>query len=93
MADYARVHGFVSGHVQGVGYRYFAQDIAAQYDIQGWVRNVPDGRVEFVAEGRKGMLGDFIKAMQRGPVSGNVSGMDINWENYAGEFSSFRIRF
>jgi len=92
-ADYTRVHGIVSGRVQGVGFRYFTQDIAAQYDVRGWVKNLPDGRVEFVAEGPKGMLNDFVKTINRGPVAGYVSALDLSWDKYTGEYESFRIRF
>ena len=91
--DYAKVHGIVSGRVQGVGFRYFTQDVAAQYNVNGWVKNLPDGRVEFVAEGPKGMLNDFVKTINRGPVAGYVSALNINWEKYIGEYESFRIRF
>ena len=93
MADYARVHGFVSGRVQGVGFRYFTQDVAAQYDVRGWVKNLPDGRVEFIAEGPEGVLKDFVKTINLGPVAGYVTALDTSWYKYTGEYKSFRIRF
>ena len=93
MADYARVHGYVSGRVQGVSFRYFTQDVAVKSELTGWVCNLPDGRVEFIAEGPKGLLDDFIKAVNRGPVSARVTKIDLQWHKFTGEFEGFRIRF
>ena len=93
MADYAKVHGYVSGRVQGVSFRYFTQDEAAKYDIVGWVRNLPDGRVEFLAEGQKGLLDDFLKALNRGPVAAQVTNLEVSWDKFSGEYDNFRIRF
>ena len=93
MADYAKVHVWVSGNVQGVGFRYFVQDIALKYDLKGWVKNLPDGRVEFIAEGIKGLLNDFLKHVKRGPMVGFVSDMKIDWQEFTGDFSDFRIKF
>ncbi len=93
MADYARVHGWVSGNVQGVGFRYFVQDVAGQYKLAGWVRNLPDGRVEFEAEGTKGMLNEFLREINRGPILGYVSKLEVKWDKFSGEFNGFRIRF
>jgi acylphosphatase len=93
MADYVSAHGWVSGNVQGVGFRYFARDIAARYDLRGWVRNLPDGRVEFIAEGTKGLLTEFLKDMKRGPKSGHVADLQIDWGNYTAEFKDFKIAF
>lgn len=93
MADYTRVHGFVAGRVQGVSFRYFTQDSAVKHDLTGWVRNLPDGNVEFLAEGQKGMLNSFLKDVNRGPVSARVTNLELNWSNFTGEFKNFRIRF
>jgi acylphosphatase len=91
MSDYARLHGWVSGVVQGVGFRYFAQRKAARYGLTGWVRNVHDGQVEFIAEGAKGVLGDFLKEINIGPTGGKVDNIKVIWETYKGEFNEFRI--
>ena len=93
MSDYARVHGYVSGRVQGVSFRYFTQDIAVQYGLTGWVCNLPDGRVEFAAEGPKGVLDDFVKAVNRGPVAARVTKIDLQWDKFTGEYKDYRIRF
>jgi acylphosphatase len=91
-SDYAKVHGFVSGRVQGVFFRYFTKDTADKYGLTGWVRNIPDGRVEFVGEGPRGVLDDFVKAVNRGPVSAHVSNIELEWEKFTGEYDSFQIR-
>jgi acylphosphatase len=64
---------FVSGFVQGVGYRYFARDAADRLHISGYVRNLRDSRVEAYAIGTTKQLSDFRGALQRGPWSARVS--------------------
>ncbi len=93
MADYAKVHGWVSGHVQGVFFRYFTQETANRYGLTGWVRNLPDGRVEFIAEGVKGLLDDFLKDINRGPAGSSVSGVEVVWDKFSGEFKDFKIGY
>jgi len=93
MSDYAAVHGFVSGRVQGVGFRYFTQEIAVRYDLKGWVKNLPDGRVEFGAEGSEGLLKEFLKDINRGPRTGYVSDLKVDWSKYKGKYESFELRF
>jgi len=93
MADYAKVHGCVSGHVQGVFFRYFTQETANQYGLTGWVKNLPDGRVEFVAEGAKGLLNDFLKDINRGSSGSVVSSVEVIWDKFSGEFKEFKIRY
>jgi len=93
MTDYARLHGWVSGVVQGVGFMFFVQDKAEEYKLTGWVRNMPDGRVEFVAEGPKGLLGEFLRDMKVGPRAAHVSSVNAEWGKYTSEFKGFRIAF
>jgi len=69
------------------------QDLAVQSQLTGWVRNLPDGRVEFMAEGPKGLLDDFVMAVNRGPRTGYVASFNIDWDKFQGEYDSFRIRF
>jgi acylphosphatase len=59
MEESFRLHGFVSGRVQGVGFRYFTQQIATDLGVTGWVKNTFDGKVEFVAEGTADQLAVF----------------------------------
>jgi acylphosphatase len=83
----------VQGIVQGVGYRFFAVEIAKQYNIKGYARNLPDGNVEVIAEGDEGMLNEFIKRLKIGPGSARVTGIDVKWDDTDFGFDSFDIRF
>lgn len=73
-----RVRVFVSGLVQGVGYRYSTVDRAKYLGLTGWVRNLPDGRVEAVFEGDKKTVESAIDWCRRGPAGAKVS--DVSWE-------------
>ncbi len=88
-----RFHGFVSGRVQGVAYRYFAQKWAGALSLSGWVRNLADGRVEVMAEGEEAALGSFVERLREGPRMAVVEGLDLLWEEPAGEAGAFRIEF
>jgi acylphosphatase len=63
----------VSGFVQGVGFRYFAQRVADKLQLHGYVRNLRDGRVEAYAIGTPGQLADFRDKLQRGPMAASVA--------------------
>lgn len=67
-----RFHILVSGRVQGVGYRYFTKENAGKMGICGWVKNLPDGRVEAEIQGDEGLLLDFLSVLRRGPAFGRV---------------------
>lgn len=72
-------HRFVvSGRVQGVGFRFFTQDIARREGLRGVVRNLPDGRVEVVAEGDEDSLTRLEAAMWRGPSHARVERVDVD---------------
>lgn len=86
-----RVQIRISGHVQGVGYRYFATHVARQIGINGTVRNTADGGVEVIAEGNKPTLTDFIMELRRGPHSAEVTDLTAAWSEPTGEFNEFRI--
>jgi len=89
----SRVHAFVSGRVQGVAYRYFAERRADEIPVTGWVRNLSDGRVEIMAEGEKADLESFLGFLRQGPRMAKVDDLDFFWEDYRGEFEDFRIEF
>lgn len=67
----------VSGRVQGVGFRAFAVREAERIGIEGWVRNLPDGRVEALARGEPAALEEFLDALRRGPLLARVAGVAI----------------
>ena len=90
---HARLHAFVEGDVQGVGYRYFVVDNAHSLGLTGWVRNRYDGSVEVLAEGRRSYLEVLLDALRQGPRSARVSNVRIEWLPAEGEFSEFKIRY
>jgi len=89
----ARAHIVVSGRVQGVFFRSETQDEANRRNVSGWVRNLPDGRVEAVFEGEKEDVDRLIEFCRRGPPGAQVSKVDVQWEDYVGEFRGFKIRY
>ena len=86
-----RVQVRVSGRVQGVGFRYFAQHTAAALGLTGSVRNLPDGEVEALAEGPEPKLREFVEALRRGPRSAEVRDLTEAWGERTGEFSTFSV--
>lgn len=92
MADVERLHAWVEGHVQGVGFRYFVREQAAALPLTGWVRNLHDGRVELVAEGERGDLEKLLSAVHQGPRGSHVSEVKEDWGIASGEFDGFRIQ-
>jgi len=88
-----RAHVFVSGRVQGVFFRTETQDEAMRHNVAGWVRNLPDGRVEAVFEGEKENVDGLIEFCKRGPPGARVTRVNVSWEDYTGEFKGFRIRY
>ena len=86
-----RLQAFVSGRVQGVGYRYFVYDHAMQLGLTGWVRNLQDGRVEVLAEGSTEALETLVAEMERGPGGARVKEVLTNWSAASGEFDRFGI--
>ncbi len=73
------VHVFFRGRVQGVGFRWTARDLAREHAIAGWVRNLPDGRVELVAEGAPGEVEAYLAALEA-RLAGLVAGRELSWE-------------
>jgi acylphosphatase len=68
----------VSGHVQGVGFRWFAHEAARREGLSGMVRNQPDGRVEVIAEGDHESIDRFEAAIRRGPSHSRVSDVEMD---------------
>lgn len=79
-----RAHVFVTGRVQGVGYRFSTVDQAKELDINGWVRNLPDGRVEALFEGSKAAVEEMIKWCRRGPQAAVVKDVAVEYEEPEG---------
>lgn len=87
-----RVHIWVTGRVQGVGFRAFVQQSAAYIGVTGWVRNVGWNTVEAVAEGTPEQVTQFVAAVKTGPRASRVDESRVEWETPTGEFRSFEIR-
>ena len=84
-----RVHVFVNGRVQGVFFRQKTKQQAERLNVTGWVRNLPDGRVEAVFEGDEIAVKALEEYCHHGPSSAIVTNVDSIWEIYGGEFSDF----
>ena len=82
---------FYSGRVQGVGFRFTAHRIARGYCVSGFVRNLPDGRVELVAEGATAELDAFLRQIQT-EMDGKIEHADTQNGDADGRFHSFEIR-
>ncbi len=82
----------VSGRVQGVGFRYATVDEAEKLGLKGWVRNLPSGEVEIVAQGREDALKVLAMWAHRGPRAARVGSVREEWSENMGHFAEFRIR-
>ncbi len=88
----ARLHAYVDGSVQGVGFRMFVSDQAQALGLTGWVRNTYDGRVEVCAEGTYPVLERLLEKLRLGPRSAFVTEVQKEWQPASGEFQSFEVR-
>ncbi len=85
---------YVSGDVQGVGFRYYVlREVQRIGDIRGYVRNLRDGRVEVFAEAEEKQIQDLETALRKGPRSGHVDRLDVIPESTGNTFPDFRITF
>lgn len=87
-----RVHLVISGYVQGVFFRASAQGAARSLKLTGFVRNLPDGSVEAVAEGEEPMLNRFLEWCRKGPPGARVANVSVTWEDAQKDFKGFNIR-
>jgi acylphosphatase len=82
----------ISGRVQGVGFRYFVEDVAQREGVSGYVRNLPDGRVEALVEGEAATVGRVETTLWRGPRGARVDDVEIEEVVPSGHVTGFRIR-
>jgi len=82
---------FYSGCVQGVGFRYTAKTVAAGFEVTGVVRNLPDGRVELIAEGAPEELNAFREAVHGAGLAGFIHDESVNWGDAQNEYHGFEI--
>jgi acylphosphatase len=86
-----RVQARVSGRVQGVGFRYYADHVAEQLGVVGVVRNTMDGGIEAVAEGDEAKLHEFLAALRHGPHAAEVTELSSAWDEPTGEYANFSV--
>ena len=91
MNDKVRAHVVITGIVQGVFFRLETQRVAEKYGVDGWVRNQRDGSVEAVFEGDREAVHALLAWCQKGPPRASVEDVDVQWKDFTGEFSKFRV--
>ena len=90
MSDHVRLTAFVKGHVQGVGFRWWTRRRATELELVGHARNLPDGRVEVVAEGGRAACERLLALLRSGSTPGTVDRVAPRWESAAGGLADFR---
>ncbi len=86
-----RVRLVIEGRVQGVFFRDSARKQAMRADVNGWVRNRPEGTVEVVAEGQEEQVRKLVEWCRHGPPSARVTRVRETQEHFSGEFSDFQV--
>ncbi|SRR2546426_3276044 len=93
-SDSASLRAVVRGRVQGVNFRSFVYTRARLLRLNGYVRNLPDGRsVEVVAEGPRAALEQLLKYLHEGPRSARVDAVDVDWGEATGSYREFRLGY
>jgi acylphosphatase len=82
----------ITGRVQGVGFRYFAHDVASREGVHGWAKNLPDGRVEISAEGEREAMERFERQIRHGPPSARVTSVETDDSIPTGTDYGFSVR-
>ena len=88
-----RLTASFSGRVQGVGFRFTVQRISRRFEVTGTVRNLPDGKVEVIAEGDEAELKDFLNAIRASDLSDYIQDIHSTWSEAESRFQSFGIAF
>ena len=83
----------ISGKVQGVGFRYFTRQNAMRLGVHGYAKNLPNGKVEVVAEGDKATLDAFVKILWKGPPASRVADVKVEARPHSGEYTSFGVKY
>ncbi|MGQ9551435.1 MAG: acylphosphatase [Candidatus Bathycorpusculaceae bacterium] len=88
-----RAHILVDGRVQGVFFRSEVRYEARKRGVKGWVRNLPDGRVEAVFEGEEEAVKALVDFCKTGPPGARVTSVNLKWQPFLGEYKDFTIRY
>lgn len=86
-------HIFISGRVQGVGFRHFTRKNAESLGVTGWVKNLSDGRVEAVFQGDEEQVDKLIQKCKKGPKSSYVKDIEVNKETGDKDYDEFSVEF
>ncbi len=87
-----RLHAYYSGTVQGIGFRFLVERSAISLGLTGWVKNLQDGRVEILCEGKEARLREFLRKVDE-IFKEYIRNSDIEWAEATGEFNGFDIRY
>ena len=85
-------HVYISGFVQGVGYRAFVKKHATELGLTGWVKNLPDGRVEAMFQGEKKTIEQILELCKKGPFLSQVDSVVVEWKEDKGRLDKFQIQ-
>ena len=88
-----RIHIFVTGRVQGVFFRQSTKVMAIKNNVKGWVRNLNDGRVEIIGEGKIQDIDNLAHWCKTGPANSRVDEFELSEENVTDEFENFEVRY
>ena len=93
MEELVSVHAIVYGRVQGVFFRSFVEEQALYLGLKGYVRNLPSGDVEVVAEGERERVEELVGYLKAGPPVAKVKRVVTKWFEYSGKYSRFSVRY
>ena len=93
MKDKVRAHAIISGRVQGVFFRMETKRAADRFGVSGWVRNQRDGTVEALFEGDQDKVDAVLGWCNEGPPSAKVTDVNVEWQDYTGEFGKFDVTY
>jgi acylphosphatase len=93
MEEIAEARVVVSGRVQGVWFRGFTQRVAADAGVRGWVRNLPDRRVEAVLQGSRVAVEKVVGFLREGPPGASVTDIAVSWSPPSEVYRGFHIRY
>jgi acylphosphatase len=88
-----KLHAFVKGRVQGVGFRYFVLRRAEELGLDGWVKNLPDGRVRVEATGSVEAIDRLEELLREGPMGARVASVQATRTEGQADSSGFRVEF
>jgi len=88
-----RIHIFVTGRVQGVFFRQSTRVMAIKNNVNGWIRNLDDGRVEIVAEGENQNIDNLVNWCKTGPANSRVDEFELSNEDPISEFENFEVKY